>query len=306
MTIKNGVLDWAVQKPLGPQTEPPITPEVLIFHTIVGGLKAADSLFRAGGYDGTEATFGIGGPDDGADLDGVVWQWQNCNRQADAQYAGNAYADSAEHGDGGHPNHPLSSRQLAADIRLGVDFCRAHPTRKPHLVNKSGPIGEGAFGWHELREDWNTDHHLCPGPVREGQYRTIVIPKIRAELEGHPVPPAPKPKPVPAHHPGGELTVDGVLGAETIGAVQHVLVAHGYKLAVDGLFGPMARGALQNYLHERGYYHSAIDRIFGPLSTKALQAYLVGQGFLAKKAVTGVWRKDTTSALQRALNAGRF
>lgn len=313
MSLTNGILSWAVQKPLGPQTEPPIAPEVLIFHTIVGGLRAADSLFRAGGYDGTEATFGVGGKDDGPDLDGVVWQWQNANREADAQFAGNAYADSAEHGDGGNPHHPLSSKQMEADIRMGVDFCKAHPSRKPHLVRTSGSIGQGAFGWHELRHDWNTDGHVCPGPVREGQYRTIVIPKIRAIILGHDKPVAPKPKPTPAHETQGGIAVDGVLGAETIGAVQHVLVKHGYTVGsaggrneADGIFGPTTRSGLQKYLTAVGFYHYAIDGIFGPLSTKALQAYLVHRGTFAKTDVDGHWRHSTTRALQTALNDGRF
>jgi hypothetical protein len=313
MTFKHGVLDWAVQMPLGPEDEPTIKPEVLIFHTIVGGLKAADSLFRAGGYDGTEATFGVGGTWDGPELDGVVWQWQNANKQADAQFAGNAYADSAETSDGGNPHHPWSSLQLRSLIHLGVDFCDAHEDRKPHLVNTTGPIGSGAFGYHELRHDWNTDGHVCPGPVREGQLRTIVIPKIRALLAGKPVPHAPKPHPVPAHHTEGKLAVDGILGHGTIGAIQHVLLAHHLnvgtrqaKATVDGLFGPVTRMSLQAYLARLGFYHSQVDGAFGPLSTKALQAYLVHHGELAKKDADGHWRRTTTRALQKALNDGRF
>lgn len=311
MAIKDGVLDWAEQHPLGPQTEPPITPEVMILHTIVGTLRGADSLFRAGGYDGTEATFGVGGPADGSDLDGVVWQWQNANREADAQFAGNAYADSAETSDGGHPNHPWSSAQLKSLIHMGVDFCKAHPTRKPHLINRTGPIGDGAFGYHELRHDWNTDGHVCPGPVREAQLRTIVIPKVRARLNGHHEHPAPKPKPHPAHH--DHIAVDGIFGAETVGAVQHVLVSHGFSIgssggknAPDGIFGPTTRTSLQKYLKEKGYYYSAVDGRFGPLSTKALQAYLVHLGFFAKKDVSGDWHHSTTRALQKALNEGSF
>jgi hypothetical protein len=299
MTIKNGRLDWAVWKPLGPQTEPPINPEVLIYHVIVGSLAAADSVFRSQGYTGDESTFGIGGPLDGS-LDGVVWQWQDTRRQADAQFAGNAYANSAE--TSGFPNHPWSSKQLSSCVRLGADFCHAHPDRKPHLVNRSGPLGDGAFGYHELREDWNTDHHTCPGAVREGQFRTIVIPKIRATLLGQPIPTAPKPKPVPATHPSGDgkIVVDGVFGAETIGAMQHVLEAKAvYHETIDGIFGPHTRAGLQLYLQQLGLYHGTVDSLVGHETVTALQDHIGANA-------DGLWGKSTTRTLQGCLNDGRF
>jgi len=45
-------------------------------------------LFHRQGYTGTESHVGVGGPGDGAALDGTVWQWQAIDRQADAQNAG--------------------------------------------------------------------------------------------------------------------------------------------------------------------------------------------------------------------------
>lgn len=71
-------------RPLGTQSEPLITPRVLVFHTMVGYLRGTDSLFRREGYTGTESHFGVGGPWDGGALDGAVWQWQSIDRQADA------------------------------------------------------------------------------------------------------------------------------------------------------------------------------------------------------------------------------
>jgi lysozyme family protein len=302
MSIKNGRLQGAVWKPLGPQTEPPIHPEVLIYHVIVGSLAAADAVFRAQGYTGDESTFGVGGPLDGS-LDGVIWQWQDTRREADAQYAGNAYANSAEFS--GFPNHPMSSKQLNAGIHIAVEFCRAHPGRKPHLVNKTGPIGDGAFGYHELREDWNTDGHICPGVIREAQVRTIIIPKARHIINGghaHDAPPAPKPKPVAPHHTSGEgkIAVDGVAGAETIGAMQHILEEHGYySESIDGIFGPHTRAALQLYLRGMGFYNGHIDSIFGHESVAALQEHIDAH-------IDGVWGHSTTRALQKRLNEGEF
>lgn len=302
MTIKNGRLTEAVWKPLGPQTEPTINPEVLIYHVIVGNLAAADAVFRAQGYTGDESTFGVGGSLDGS-LDGVIWQWQDTRREADAQYAGNAYANSIEFS--GFSTHPMTSKQLDAGIRIAVDWFHAHPDRKPHLVNTTGPIGEGGFGYHELRHDWNTDYHECPGVIREAQLRTIIIPKARHIINGGhaaDAPKAPKPRPVVAHHTSGDgkIAVDGVAGADTIGAIQHVIESHGYYSDnIDGIFGPHTRAGLQLYLKSMGFYAGRIDAIFGHESVAALQEHVDAH-------IDGIWSHLTTRALQKRLNQGEF
>jgi hypothetical protein len=299
MTIRNGVLDWAKQRPLGPQTEPPIDPRVLIYHIIVGSASAGYNVFKSQGYTGDESTFIVCGPRDVpvGYKDGEVWQLQNCKRQADAQFAGNEYADSVE--TSGMPNEPFSSEMLKSLIRLTVDWCREY--KKPaQLVPRTGPIGVGGLGWHELRADWNLTYHRCPGVVREGQLRTIVIPKARAILEGALAPKAPTPKPAPAHHDDGKIDVDGVFGAETIGALQHTL-AHGgyYILPVDGVFGPGTRKALQKYLRHLGIYSGSIDGIVGDKTVRALQTHI-------HATVDGDLGPRTIRRLQEALNMGRF
>lgn len=291
MTIKNGVCDWAVQKPLGPQSEPLIEARVLIYHTMVGYLSGTYNMFKAGGYDGVESTFGLGGISDGAALDGDLWQFQNANRQADAQAAGNLYAVSVETSDGGNPNHPWSSRQLGSLVRLTVDFCRAYK-RSPVLVPRTGSITTQGLGYHELRAEWNPNSHTCPGPVREGQLRQIVIPKARAILY-----PAPTPSPTP--QPTAHLIVDGVFGMATIKALQTDLRAMKfYHSSIDGIFGPATRVALQMMLRVKP------DGVVGPVTVKAMQVRLRLHKFSCP--ATGVWDKATTRALQSALNAGRL
>jgi hypothetical protein len=268
-------IGWAEWRPLGnPSDEPAITPRVLIFHTMVGFLRGTEAVFKVNGFNGTESTFGLGGPWDG-DLDGVLWQWQELDRQADAQFAGNAYANSVETSDGGDPMNPWSPKQLDALIRLTVDWCRL--TGNPcGLV--SDPGGRG-LGYHEQFTEWNLDHHVCPGPVREGQLRTIVIPKAREQLGTTTTAPSGARPP---------LAVDGILDAATIAAMQRVL-----HLGADGVMGPITRAALQRHL---GVH---VDGIVGPETTDALQR-LVG----VKE--TGKWGHSTTRALQGALNAGSF
>ncbi len=275
-----GGIAWAEWRPLGAITEePPITPTVLIFHTMVGFLRGTEAMFKQGGFKGEESTFGVGGPWDG-DLDGVLWQWQDTHRQADAQFAGNAYADSIETSDGGHPTNPWSSKQIETLVRLTVDWCTM--TGNPCELVKA-PSGRG-LGYHEQFWDWNHGDHACPGPVREGQLRTLVIPKARAALTGgtyRPHSPAPS-------GPQGKIAEDGVLGPETISALQRQL-----HVEDDGVMGPATRVALQRHLGVRA------DSIIGPITVKALQRRV-------RATQSGIWDRQTTLALQRALSAGTF
>lgn len=296
---KDGWVSWAKRKPLGPQTEPAIHPDVMIYHIIVGTAEAGYNVFKPGGYTGDESTWIVCGPRDKAagHKDGELWQLQDIFHQADAQFAGNNYANSVE--SSGYPNEPYSSAMLDALIQLTYDWCK---DRKIHaqLVPKHGPVGKG-LGYHELRDDWNTDHHVCPGAVREGQLRQIVIPKARARLLGDKSYKPPRPKPHPPYD-GGHIRADGVFGTESIGAVQHMLkhyLALGPAFKVDGIFGPDTRRKLKVYLHQLGFKVDTQSPDIGEAATRALQQHVQAE-------VTGHWTKATTRHIQRALNDGRF
>jgi hypothetical protein len=168
----------ATWRPLGPQTEPSIgTPRVLVVHTMVGRLESTDAMFRQQGYSGVESTFGLGGPWDGEALDGAVWQWQDLGRQADAQMAGNAYATSIETSDGGDPDRPWSTHQLAALIDLAEWWCKTtgNPAR---LVAHPGDRG---IGYHSQFPEW-AGGHSCPNPIRKAQLLDLVIPSTAKRL----------------------------------------------------------------------------------------------------------------------------
>lgn len=273
-------ITWAKWRPLGPITdEPPIKPTVLIFHTMIGFLAGTEAWFKRGGFKGTESTFGVGGPADGS-RDGELWQWQDMHRMADAQYAGNAYANSVETSDGTHPNHPWSSKQLETLVRLTVDWCRmtGNPCRVVTAPNQRG------LGWHSQFSIWNVEKHACPGPVRLGQLRTIVIPKARAILAGK------KPKSAMRVdlRKTAKLDVDGVLGPATIATLQRAL-----EIEDDGIMGPETRVALQQELGVRP------DGAVGSVTVKALQRRI-------QVEESGIWDPATTRALQRSLNEGIF
>jgi peptidoglycan hydrolase-like protein with peptidoglycan-binding domain len=171
----------ALWRPLGAQTEPSIgVPRVLIVHTMVGNLAGTDAMFKRDGYIGTESTFGIGGPWETPSLDGVVYQWQELDHCADAQWDGNAYATSIETADGGNPNHPWTDKQLDALVHLAVWWCQQthHPAR---LVTSPSDTG---IGYHAQFPAWNKSAHTCPGAVRISQLREAVIPRAAGILKG--------------------------------------------------------------------------------------------------------------------------
>lgn len=95
-----------------------------------------------------------------------------------------------------------------------------------------------------------------------------------------------------------KLTVDGVMGKNTIKALQKAVGA-----AVDGVKGKETIKALQHFLKKKGY-SLTVDGIQGKNTNKALQKFLTKQGY--KVTVDGVVGKKTIMALQKCLNAGKF
>jgi hypothetical protein len=218
----------AKKRPLGTQTEPKMnTPKIFIVHTMSGYLTGTDSFFRAGGYDGTESHFGVGGKYDG-DKDGEVWQWQDLGHTADAQYEGNAIATSVETSDGNKGNVPWTAKQVEAIVKLGVWWCKQ--TGNPAKIVTS-PDGKG-FGWHAQFKVWNRAGHDCPGSARLQQYKADVVPEIARRLTGATTPPAPTTAPP---FPGRVLMVSKpeMTGADVL-AWQRQMRARSWAITVDG------------------------------------------------------------------------
>jgi hypothetical protein len=236
----------AARKPLGPQTEPVIgTPRVFIVHTMVGFLRGTDTMFRRNGYTGTESTFGLGGPWDGSALDGVVWQWQELGRQADAQGSGNRYATSVETSDGGVAVRPWSPAQVRGLILLGAWWARAtgNPVR---LV--TSPDGRG-FGYHRQFSEWNPNNHSCPGDTRLEQYVQDVIPGIVRYLNPSGAPYVLR-RTLRLGMSGEDVKrVQDLVGCRQDGDYGPITVEHvkdwqaSKRLAADGIFGPKSAAA---------------------------------------------------------------
>lgn len=175
----------ATYKPLGVQTQPLLkNPTAIILHTMGGYLNGTDTTFRSGGYTGDESHFGIGGPADGINLDGVVWQWQDLDYTADAQYSGNQYGISIETSDGTNHLQPWSERQLAAIESILIWLCQKY-SLPAKLMTKETDKG---IGYHQLFHSWNLNGHDCPGSVRVNQLVEIVIPQVAARITITPTP----------------------------------------------------------------------------------------------------------------------
>jgi hypothetical protein len=145
----------------------------VVTHTMVGYLKGTDALFRRSNIV-TESTFGVGGPWDGADLDGSIWQWMDSLARADANFAANGPGISIETSDGGDPGHPWSAKQIDSLLAIYEWCIKEHGIPRRICRNPNDP----GFGYHSLFDEWNHSAHACPGDTRIAQWHDIVIPRL--------------------------------------------------------------------------------------------------------------------------------
>jgi hypothetical protein len=246
----------ALWRPLSDvQTEPGIVPRQLIWHTMVGYLGSTENMFRKDGYWGTESTFGVGGKYDGA-LDGVVYQWQSLDHQADAQFDANAWANSIENSDGGHWTEPFTEKQVEAHIRLGVWWC--HQTGVAPV--KAPAWNAPGFGYHAMFHEWNLEAHSCPGPARASQLENEIWPEIAHVLNTRPKPP-PQPKfpPFPLRagwyfgpRNGPLESVSGYFGHRAdLATWQRQMKVRGWSIETDGLYGPNTAKVASQFQKEK-------------------------------------------------------
>jgi hypothetical protein len=167
--------DLAVKRPLPEgESQPRITPRVVIVHSMIGSLYGTEAWYAA---TEVRSHFGIGGPTDGADLDGVIFQWMDTNQRAVDNLDANDFAISIETSDGGDESRPWSSKQLDALVRLIGTLCDRHdiPTRMCDRWDGSG------LGWHVMfgaPGPWTPVAKTCPGAGRIAQLQNDVFPKL--------------------------------------------------------------------------------------------------------------------------------
>lgn len=209
----------AEQRILGKQTQGKMTShDIVCLHTMVGYLASTDTMFKSGGFSGTESHFGVGGAwgsDVSRGLDGKVYQWQLLSHRADANLYGNHRVISIETADNAPRSAsdiaPWSTKQVAALIKLVSWLCskEAH-TDCPQTweCHKSGiPValipdtkpGRRGIAYHRQGVDpvggagtrpgyrvnggelWSTARGKeCPGTSRIAQISSVLIPGIKS------------------------------------------------------------------------------------------------------------------------------
>jgi hypothetical protein len=168
--------------------------DIVCLHTMVGNLTGTDRMFKANGWTGTESHFGIGGKW-GDGLDGVIYQWQDTDFQADANLEGSHRIISIETGDNAPRSpadiEPWTAKQLDAIVAVTTWACRKYDI-PPVLIPDSKPSRRG-IGYHRLGvpgfavvggEKWSLARGKeCPGPQRIAQVPQIVA-RVKAALAG--------------------------------------------------------------------------------------------------------------------------
>ncbi len=169
--------DLAAKRPLPEaESQPPITPRVVIVHTMDGTLQDTETMFAAPDF-GIEAHFGIGCPLCPAGLDGAVWQWMDTDRQADGNLDANEFGISIETCDHHDPMRKWSPKQVDALIRLIGRLCDHYA-----IPRQVCPAWDGSgLGWHVMwgaPSHWTPEVKICPGPVRIAQLKETVLPAV--------------------------------------------------------------------------------------------------------------------------------
>lgn len=191
---------------------------------MVGTLAGTDAYFRREGYGGTESHFGVGG-------DGLVYQWQDTDHQADANLEGNHRVVSVETADHGAPFPAWSgsdvpawtTEQVEAIAALLAWLCRRY-TIPCELIPDTRP-GRRGIGYHRQGVDpwrvdggerWSTAYgKVCPGDRRVAQIETVVIPRTREIMEDATMPTVEEiwahPLVVPGADPVQRITAGGMV-----------------------------------------------------------------------------------------------
>lgn len=164
---------------------------------MVGYLASTDDMFEKNGYTGTESHFGVGGKwgsDKSKELDGVVYQWQDTDYQADANLEGGWHVISIETADNApkFPNdiEPWTPKQEKAIVNLIAELCIKYDI-PPELIPDTRPSRKG-LAYHAQGctpnivaggEAWSSSKGKeCPGRTRIRQFKEIIIPAVQVKL----------------------------------------------------------------------------------------------------------------------------
>jgi hypothetical protein len=226
---------------------------------------STDTYFRVSngtGYDGTESHYGVGGkwgPDLGGGWDGRIWQWQDLQHTADANYQGNPRVISIETADNSptlaEDIEPWTDAQAASLIDLIAWLCtpeahadcpsswKCHQEGIPAEIVPDTQSSRRGLAYHAqgaaehtLGEWWSTSHSKpCPTRRRIDQFRTVVVPGVQQRLAGGPPDPTDQLEDIMALYPDAASFEAGVARAVQKGHTAALLTVSPY--VVQALLG---------------------------------------------------------------------
>lgn len=184
-------------RPLGPQTQPKMSAhDIICLHTMVGSLSGTDAMFKKNGYGGTESHFGVG-------HQGIVYQWQDLEYTADANYQGNRTVisiETADYGEGpfgdwdtrGDNVPPWTPAQIETNAQIIAWCCKKYNI--PCILIPDTKPGRRGIGYHAQGVPGNelvpggiiwsiAKGKVCPGRKRIAQIPTVIA-RARRIIEG--------------------------------------------------------------------------------------------------------------------------
>jgi hypothetical protein len=190
--------------PLGPQTQPRMgAHDIVCVHTMAATFDGVNTGFHQSGFGGLESHFGVRG-------DGFAKQWQDLDFTADSNLDGNWHVISIETADRGESfptwsgsNVPTWTPEQIDKLVDIVAWCCRRFDIPPVLIPNTRP-GNRGLAFHRQGIDGNFPAEpsifagrmsggekwsaalgkVCPGDRRIRQFVEVVIPKVRAEVEG--------------------------------------------------------------------------------------------------------------------------
>jgi hypothetical protein len=174
-----GFMPGAIVKNITPgSNDPAILPCGVDLHVAVSRSDSLHDWFD-GPSGGVEAHFYVR-------FDGTIEQYRSIFFEADAQFEGNSFmlgdhrvgfisVETEGMGSGRWTKAQLESIKA---IILWVHSQQAFPMRVCPAWNSRG------VGYHSLFEEWNTNHHSCPGPARIEQFHDVIEPWLPDALRG--------------------------------------------------------------------------------------------------------------------------
>lgn len=153
--------------------------DLLVFHTMVGPLKAVDNYFRTQTSDCSH--WGVGNARD--NTDGVIYEWIDPDHVGAATLNGNWRVLAVECADNGaEPIEPLSPKQLEACANIAVYAFKNYGV--PLVPATNSLSSARGIAYHRLGidpwrvaggEQWSrSTGKICPGPNRISQIPAII------------------------------------------------------------------------------------------------------------------------------------